>query len=59
MHRDLIEWIEKRDMGTGRILRWLFEQRKQSDYDIYYYISHQDAKRAVYEAKRALERLPR
>jgi uncharacterized protein (UPF0332 family) len=59
VHKELIEWIEKRDMVTGKIMRWLFEQRKRSDYDIHDYISRQDAERAVYEAKRALERLPR
>ena len=40
-------------------MRGLSEMRKHSDYDIYYRISRQDAERAVYEAKRALERLPR
>jgi uncharacterized protein (UPF0332 family) len=59
VHRDLIEWIRERDRGMGGTMTWLFEQRKHSDYDIYYHISRQDAERAVHEAKRALERLPR
>jgi len=40
-------------------MRGLSEMRKHSDYDIYDYISRLDAERAVQEAKRALERLPR
>jgi uncharacterized protein (UPF0332 family) len=59
VHRDLIEWIRERDRGTGGTMSWLFELRKRSDYDIHDNISRQDAERAVYEAKRALERLPR
>jgi len=59
VHKELIEWIAKRDAEMGGLMRGLSEMRKHSDYDIYYRISRQDAERAVYEAKRALERLPR
>ncbi|MFP3209443.1 MAG: HEPN domain-containing protein [Nitrososphaeria archaeon] len=59
VHRNLIEWIRERDRGTGDTMSWLFKQRKRSDYDIYYRISRQDAERALENARKALERLPR
>ena len=61
VHRDLINWISmhKRDAEMGGLMHGLSEMRKHSDYDIYYRISRWKAERAVYEAKRALQRLPR
>ena len=59
VHKDLINWISKRDVETGRLMNWLFELRKRSDYDIYDYISRWKAERALEGARKALERLPR